>query len=174
VSAPDWQRLAAESCHYRDTKGFKPVSMDTAPYRLMNIFCELEELVEELANDHDSAAWRVRFELSDVVRYCLTTLVDLGNTNWTFRGRLHGGSRKHGSPEELTAPMRRHLRAAMEAWRRGRASDVLICLELVIVSACDLRDRVLSLPGSIETDVMASIAKSMARPHGHGGKDLRA
>ena len=165
--AIDWRALADTVIGYRNRKGFEPSTWDTAPVRMNCINCEIYELEEALgarAAATPAAWWPVRYECADIVMYSLTLLRDLGATDWEFRRSFHGGARAHASPAELTMPMRKYSRQAFEFWRKANPKELLISLEILVVSVVDLRTRVLVVPGTIETDVHAKIASSANRP----------
>lgn len=168
---PDWYQLAIESVKYRDSKGFKSVNFESIPNRLMNIFCEIEELTDALYESQKLNNYEaVRSEISDIIRYSLAALYDLSNSNWTFRHGLEKIPNRFSSPEILTAYIRRNLRSAFEAWRNNKPKDLKIYIELIIVATLDLRDRVLKLSDNITYDIDKNILDSVNRPELHGNK----
>jgi NTP pyrophosphatase (non-canonical NTP hydrolase) len=167
----DWEKLSKHVIGYRDSKGFAATTWDTAPARLNCLHSEIYELEEALASGTD---WDVRHELADIVMYALTLMHDLSDQpSWSLRTSFHGGASKHGSPAELTSPLRKYARAAFEAWRKGQIKDVLINVEILIVAVVDMRVRVLGLPGDITVDVKSKIQASSDRPRCHN-KDARS
>jgi hypothetical protein len=172
----DWRALADSAVGYRTRKRFEPATWDTAPIRLNCINSEIYELEEALEQRGSSAAhsdWPVRYELADIAAYTLTVLRDLGAENWDFRQSFHGGSRRHATPAEITAPLRKYARAAFEFWRKQQPKELLVSLEILLVAVVDVRTRVLGLPGDLTGDVHAKFAASASRPARHG-KDSRS
>jgi NTP pyrophosphatase (non-canonical NTP hydrolase) len=172
----DSLRIAAsKAAAYRDSKGFIPATWDTLPTRLTCILAEIHELTEALqsADYHDDMS-QVAKESADVGMYTLNTLADLFGDSWTIRQRYHGGSKRFARPETLTTPLRKEVCKAFEHWRRGRKTDVQICLELELAALIDLRSRVLGFRRSLLSDIEAKIAVDSGREKLHGGKDPRS
>lgn len=134
--------------------GFKPMTWETFPTRLMCVVAELTELEEAiLRGDHDEIA----LEISDVSMYLITMIIDGWASRWGKR-EAHGGAVLTAPPEVLTGPIRRYVVSAFEGWRldteRSRV-DAGINLELALLETMRLAKSLrVHLPGAISAKIV--------------------
>ena len=131
--------------------GFRPVTWETLPVRLMCVIGELDELEEELEVVNPDG---VNIELADVAMYLLTITLDLWPARW---GRRHLRTfpprdvrTPYAAAETLTKPTRRQTVNAFEAWRQGRSKDAGIFTELALLEVMRLAETLdVHLPAAI-------------------------
>ena len=163
--------IAQQCVEYSRAKGFLPTTMDTAPIRLYCIQREISELRDEIRK---GSVQGQSLESADVCIYALVMMHDLGNTNWTVRGRMHLGPPAMCGADEMVAPLREYVDCAFEHWRVGRAPDVCLALNMLIAQLVDVRTRCLRLPNVMQADCQYKLAIMQARPACHGNKDPRS
>lgn len=147
----DLAYLAPAIFDARARLGFRPVTWETLPVRLMCVIGELDELEEDLeAGNRDG----VNLELADVAMYLLTITLDLWPARW---GRRHlrtspprDARTPYAAPETLTKPVRRQTVNAFEAWRKSRSKNAGIFTELALLEVMRLAETLdVHLPAAI-------------------------
>lgn len=154
--------LAPEIFDARARLGFRSVTWETLPTRLMCVIAELDEIEEELeANNRDG----VNIELADVAMYLLTITLDIWPARWGRRHLRASPVREsrtpHAAPESLTKPVRRQTVNAFEAWRKGDSKDTGIFTELALLETMRLAESLgVHLPAAIAAKLVILRARA--------------
>lgn len=171
--------LAAEAHETAKARGFEPPNWENFYTKMAMVATEIVE-VEEAMDAPLRSPTGIGYELADVALRTLDILHCLaGPEGWSTRfvdvGRPltppHCGLGPFEPPGEMTKPLRRYWRAAVEAVRHGQGSLAIDNLVRLLEATFELADR-LGLPLRAHITLKNDINKN--RPHLNGKKDPRA